>query len=164
MLQKFNWKPAAVVYGIMSLIFFFAFFYASFDGKFPVDHNPAVPGNSNYPESYTVYISPALAFAYTWSAWRALGLIIWLLFGLMLLLASNDILGKKEGTLGSLLAKNIVLTSVLSILLCLTLFFSSHSNVVAGNNKATVTPEKYHEIKDNKGALKALFDKDKLQR
>jgi hypothetical protein len=162
--KRINWKAAAAVYLGMSAIFFFAIFYAAFNNNYPITHNAAVVGNSNYPETYTIGISPALAFAYTWSFARIIGLILWIGLGVYMVLVASDMLGRREGSFGSWAAQNFNVVTITVGLLAAIAMFSSHSNVAAGNNTVTVTPEVYNNVIDDKDKLKALFDKDKLEK
>jgi hypothetical protein len=127
---------------------------------YPADHQAAIPGNSNFSvDSYNLTISPALAFAYTWSVGRVIGLIVWFGVGLFLYLASNDLIGRNEGTIGAALAKNPVKTLIVGMLVAAFLVFAPFSKLVAGNYKATVPTTRYEQIKENKDSLKALFPK-----
>src|SRR6266498_5531560 len=94
MKQTINWKAGLLFYAVISIVFFFAFFYAAFDNHFVIDHQAAIPGNSNWPESYVVHISPAVAFAFTWGFSRVFGLILWIVLGLYIVAAANDLTGK----------------------------------------------------------------------
>lgn len=167
MKQKINWKVPLLVYGAMSVVFFFAFFYAALDNNYPVDFDPAVPGNSNFPEdTVIVSMSPALAFAWTWSFWRVLGLLIWFAVGAYMVMVANDMIGKNEGTVGAVLAqeRNVWKVVALGMLIAVALFWAGHSNVVAGNNTSIVKATDYEKMKNDKAAFKALFDKKKLER
>ncbi len=161
-LPKINWKLGGLAYIAISVIFFFAFFYSAFNNHFRIDHFDAVPGNSNWPEHYVVYPSPALVFAWTWSIWRVLGLIIWLGLGLWMVLMANDVIGKKQGSFGGWVARNPNLSFLGILVISVTLFLSSYSNKVAGNNKTIITPDQYKVVKGDNGALKGLFQKGHL--
>lgn len=148
-------RPAFIIWGLFAAFFFFAFFYAAFNNHFSVDHNALVPGNSNYPESYTVYPSPALVFSATWSFARVLGLLIFLGLGVYLFFCVGDYLGQFA-------TEKVNLITFIGLLLSLILFFASHSNKVAGNNKVTIKPERYENIQHNNDSLKNLFDTKKF--
>lgn len=180
--EKFNeikgqikeWKIPAVIFGGMSLIFFFAFFYAAFNNHYPADFVRAVPGNSNFPvDSYDVRISPALAFSYTWGLWRVLGIIFWIATGAFILLQANDVFGRAEGSIGDkAVTKKVTPGTVVSnnpnwvVLIGMTLAivccFAATSNLGAGNYVKNVPATKYVLIKDNKDSLKALFPKKEV--
>lgn len=156
-MPKINWKVALTFYAAISVIFFFAFFYAAFNNNFPVFHQLAIAGNSNWPESWTVSISPARAFALTWGVARGVGLIVWILLLGLIALEANDLTPKWVST-------KFWLVFVLTMLLSAALFYSNHSNVVSRNKVPGITPERYERIKDNKDSLENLFQKDHLIR
>lgn len=146
---------ALTFYAAISLIFFFAFFYAAFNNHFPVDHQAAIANNSNFPESYTVHISPALAFSYTWGFGRTLGLVLWVALLVIIALETNDLTPKA-------ISKNFWIIYVLTTLASAALVYSNHSNTFARNSVPGISPQRYEQIKDSKDSLESLFDKDHL--
>lgn len=160
--SKINWKLGGLSYIAISIIFFFAFFYSAFNNSFKIDHFAAIPGNSNWPEHYVVYPSPALVFAWTWSLWRVLGLLIWLGLGAFMVLLANDVIGNRKGSFGGWVASKATVSFLAVVVISIALFFASYSNKVAGNNKSIITPEQYKEVQGDNSALKSLFQKGHL--
>lgn len=154
MKQTINWKAGLLFYAVISIVFFFAFFYAAFDNHFVIDHQAAITGNSNWPESYVVHISPAVAFAFTWGFSRVFGLILWIVLGLFIIVTANNLTGK-------FLTQKFVAIYVALTLLSGAFCFAGSSNVFA-RNKVTISPQQYEQVKGDNEALKALFDKNHL--
>ena len=155
-------KSALVVYGAITVLLIAAMLFFGLDNSFPVTHNPQVAGNSNYPESYTISVSPALAFKYGWGFWRVFGLLVWAALGVFMVLINQNAIGNKEGTVGAWVANNPIKIFVAALLLSLLSIFAFSSDKVAGNKTVTVDPQRYDAIKDNSDSLKALFPKKTL--
>jgi archaellum component FlaF (FlaF/FlaG flagellin family) len=157
---KQNVKPALIAWAAITVFVLIATLIAATDNSFPTVHLAAAvhPGYESTPEQVQVQISPALAFAKTWSVGRVLGYIIWIAIGIFFAAIELDLIGNNEGTVGSFVASNPIVVFLLAALISLALIFTASSNKFARTTAPPISKERYDQIQDNKDSLKALFN------
>lgn len=151
-------KKGLIAWACILGIFLIALIYVKANNNFEVVHYPEaeqtvgedgryVAGNAEF---YEVYISPALNWEMgKGKAWRVVFWIVMLAVGGFMVLWGMDKIGftRTEG--------NYIL--FISLAIAAASLFASYSAAL-GENKLTLTPEKYKVLKDDKGAIKAEFE------
>ena len=146
---------------LFAAIFLASYFIVRSSDKFPVHFYGEVvhEGYASSPAHYEVQISPE--YAWEKSTEQAGGQKI---FGWVCLVAglgwcfvvSANIINPKNSA-------RAVIPLAAFFLVGLLFFYSAYSGTFS-NNKVSVTPEKYNQIKDNSDSLKTLFDSRQLIR
>lgn len=150
-------KPAIGLFAIILGVFVFAIVYITSGKNFNTTHNLAIPqtvgADGRYvagaPESYTLEISTSMAWKHGHGkTFRVIAIFLLAAAGIFIFLVAIDkVMLKGAGS-------NVILYGLM--LAAAACMFAAYSSGAA-NNKVTITPQEYEQVKDDEEKIEQLF-------